>query len=517
MLRLCRGVLVPAALVGAAALIALALATAAPTGRTVVERQGRAAVELPVVFGGTGFSHDGACAKASQTHETASGHGCFERVVVTPTHLRAVVRAAPPPTYRLRLLGCTALGSCGAATAAVITAEAPAAGSPPSSMTRYTLLLPRTELSNATRVCARQDASPPVTGPSDAAALGCLPYAPGSAPAGAFRVRILKEGVVVDGWIIDPRSAKPVIVEARRGTAKVREVAKRSDRRSKARWPGFDSRHGFRLVLPFVGQGGAYQVCLVAPGHTFGASGHTAGCGGYSETASLFLGDSAYTVGDTVRFTAEMLDPGARVRFNLLTSVGAFLLPWRYSTFAATTADGRGHVTGEIPTRTVPPGEYRLALQCESGCSKIALWAPPRPDGYAPCCAIATTGTTIIPVALGPSFRLASRTNTRLSVQIKGDRRVVRVQASRLPPKANVRIVLVVGGERPPCVTCGDYRDNNVDGVVTLELAEGVTVDPSGRIRQLDLQTQPLQPGRYLLWVVRGSDTVHASTEFTVT
>ena len=212
----------------------------------------------PTTFGPSGSSIDARCLVAATVRSTASQQGCLERVVTGAVRLRVVVRADPPPSYRIRLLACTALNACNAAISTVVRSEPPPADSPARAMTRLTLTVARAALGpGATRICARQDPFPPLGAPSDAALLGGQAFA--NDYAGGFEATVGKEGVIVEGWIINPRSNAPVKIEVRRGAMTRTAAARLAYPRSKASFPDFDGFHGFRLLLPFVGRGGSYE------------------------------------------------------------------------------------------------------------------------------------------------------------------------------------------------------------------------------------------------------------------
>jgi hypothetical protein len=376
-------------------------------------------------------------------------------------------------------------------------------------MTRYTFLASRVGLPASTsRICVRQDPTISIGGSTNAALLGCLPVP--TEYGGGFRTTLGKQGVVVDGWIINPGTKAPVTVEIRRGTTSVRQTAKLRDNRSKGRWPEFETTHGFRIVIPFVGHGGTYHLCVATPGHVFSTTGdELAGCLDYQEKASMFIDNTTYTIGDTVHFSAEMLDSGASVRLNLFTSVDTFFLPWQVADIANLTADSAGHIEGQFSTSPAAPGTYRLALQCLSGCSQMTKYWPTQSQAFE-CCLSSPSGFS--PVTLGPAFTVKSKSKGTAAKVFVKSRTTLRVQGTRLPANATLRPVVIVGGfQRQP--NAFDYRF--VDGLLHLELSE-VKADATGRFKK-DLTTLPLVPGRYLLWLVDDPGRALTSTPFEVT
>ena len=451
----------------------------------------------PTTFGPSGSSIDARCLVAATVRSTASQQGCLERVVTGAVRLRVVVRADPPPSYRIRLLACTALNACNAAISTVVRSEPPPADSPARAMTRLTLTVARAALGpGATRICARQDPFPPLGAPSDAALLGCQAFA--NDYAGGFEATVGKEGVIVEGWIINPRSNAPVKIEVRRGAMTRTAAARLAYPRSKASFPDFDGFHGFRLLLPFVGRGGSYEICLATPGYEHKTGGEVAGCLDYREKPTVFVDESAYTVGETLRFTAEMLDPGATIRINLFTAVGTFLLPWRNADIASLTADANGHAQGQFSTRPAPPGAYRLAIQCLSGCSALNKWHGSAPAGSPPeatCCESAPGVSS--PVTLGPAFTLRPRSRASTSLRVPRPT-TLRVRATGLPPNTTVEPIVVAGGFERPAI---GFRSFFVDGSPQMRLDQ-VRVGANGRLDR-DLSTSAARP-RPVLALARG-------------
>ena len=466
----------------------------------------------PTQFGPSGSNVDSGCARKASIYSTSSQQGCLERVVTGPARLRVVVRAAPPLNYRIRLLACTsAFNSCTAAVATLVRQELPPAGSPARTMTRFTYSVDRAALAqSALRICARQDALLSIGGPSQAALLGCQPFA--TEYAGEFQATVTKEGVVVDGWIINPRSREAVKVLLRR-TAKPalfpRGAARLPDARSKERFPDFPASHGFRFVLPFLGRGGTFEVCLATPGRAFPVGGKVVACLDYVEAASVFTDKSNYAAGEPVSFNAEMLDAGARIRLNLYTSVGTFLIPWKNADIGNLTANDRGHAAGQFSTRSVPPGSYRLAMQCLSGCSVIARkFGPTTSGGVISCCESAPG--ILSPVTLGPSLNVRSRSRASAELRVLSHTKL-RVKATGLPSNATVEPVVVIGG----FPRSGGFQPHYVDGSPLLRL-DDAQVDANGRLTR-DLQLPlPLDPWTYLLWLVDDAGTVLTSTQFIV-
>ena len=267
-------------------------------------------------------------------------------------------------------------------------------------------------------------------------------------------------------------------------------------------------------MLPFIGHGGAYQVCLAAPGHTFQTGGDEGGCLNYPEAATMFLDNSAYTIGDTVNFSGEMLDPGAQVRVNLLSSIGTFMFPWQQTGFRHVTADSHGHIAGSSR-----PIRFRLATggsRCSASPAARSLPSGThrRLDTPASLAAANPHPTSTVPVTVGPAFSVRSKLRVSAKVQVKGTK-ILRVQA-KLPPSTTVQPMIAVGGfDRPD--TGFAFRAIYVDGMKLIRLPD-LTADSHGTLKHdLDLRFNPLIAGQYLLWLVRGDDEVITSTPFTVT
>jgi hypothetical protein len=205
------------------------------------------------------------------------------------------------------------------------------------------------------------------------------------------------------------------------------------------------------------------------------------------ESATFYLEEKPYTVGDSIPFTAEMLDPGARLRLNLFTSSNFFLLPWKDADIATIVADSHGHADGVIPTDLFPPGTYRLAFLCESGCSEV--------DKVPNVTGVLDDGKSY-PVALGPAFSVIPATAASVSVMLSSTGESLLVEARDLPPSTPVDVVLLFG------LPFADGRS----------VAESirVVVGTDGRI-SATIPAPGLPSGTHLVYVVADHDHVLAS------
>jgi hypothetical protein len=183
-----------------------------------------------------------------------------------------------------------------------------------------------------------------------------------------------------------------------------------------------------------------------------------------------------------------MLDPGARLRFNLLTSSGYFLLPWKDADVGTVTADAAGHAAGSIPTSDIPPGSYRLSFLCEAGCSAL--------DNIPNVSGVLENGQSYR-VALGPAFEVVLNTSATLTAVRSSTNDSLTVQGSGLPPSTTIEVLLLYQ------LPYGDGR--------SIAASAQTTVGTDGRISVV-IPSADLPPGAHLVYVVAGTDRVIAST-----
>jgi hypothetical protein len=455
--------------------------------------------ELPAIFGGNASSINYTCAHLTD-YETA---GCLEGYEILPAHLRVFVRTNPPNNhYEIWVFACASAQDCPVFVRTVENKETPSPDDPSGTMARFSFLLPRPFNSSINAICASLfDRFPPPSPPStpgmpplppnyQSTPLGCIPFSEKNlGPAGAFRVRATKEGVVVDGWVLNPGADEPVPVEVRRANDSTTVTASDSDTRSQVRWPSFSANHGFQVVLPFVGTGGTKSVCLALPGWSNPTGSDELSCTQYTEAAAFYLEDRAYTVGEKIPFTAEMLDPGARLRFNLFTN-GFFLLPWKDADVGTVVADSHGHAEGAIPTDLIPPGDYRLSFLCESGCSAVNTVATGMLDGGKG-----------YPVALGPPFSVVPATAASVSVTRNSKTESLLVEGEDFPPSTPVEVALI-------------YALPLADGLTVPESVQ-VTIGNDGRFTAT-IPAAGLPSGMHLVYVVADDDHILASAMVSV-
>jgi hypothetical protein len=345
-------------------LLLLAIAAAISACKTP---PGPVAPELPFVIGPAG-KWTGTCTLVSTP---AGGNrevsGCIMEYMFVPGSVVVTVGTAGMGALdSLNVLACQTTTACPA-----VETVRPSQGTGPN----YSVFVPLPSPAGISRICATIEyfdptAAPPggpPTRPNKSLPLGCVPVAPTlTAAVGAFKITPTINGLIHEGWFIDPTIDSPAQIVIGRGLNPIvtaTAVAGGVDARSRETWPTFTDQHGFTTTLPFAGSPAMSQMCVWKSA----AQGNPLACFGYQEQTAAYA-DASVTRGNPLRMSVRNVPANAAVSVNLRAAGGHFWLPWTHPAIWKATADASGAVNIDVPTDLLPPGQYLVAYHCAPEC-----------------------------------------------------------------------------------------------------------------------------------------------------
>ncbi len=325
---------------------------------------------LPFTIGPTTGTRERTCLPIPAGQDPVVS-GCVASYTLTPASVDLDARG-----YGVGLLttvsfaGCRAAGTCPAGTAPARSIGWDAADG----AFLFQAAMPLSAPAGIDRFCATARQLQPVPpgqppqSPFSSTALDCIALLPAlETMAGGFMITPVAAGLKLEGWFLDLSTDAPIELGFGRGSgpnapSTVTTMANIPDFRVASFWPGYSSRHGFSVVLPYAGTPGRSQICL-----TPGATSAPSRCFAYEERSVAFV-PPAITRGTPLQVTLRNAPAGAMVAVNLKAQPGHFMRSWTEPSIWSATADASGAVDITIPTVDLPPGQYRVAFHCKPEC-----------------------------------------------------------------------------------------------------------------------------------------------------
>jgi hypothetical protein len=330
--------------------------------------------ELPYTFGPSGHG-EGPCSRPDPARPPADSlpSGCVVRYVFKPGSLEV----------DLEVFNLPGAGTV-VATACIVPAQCPAAGFAPKSEKRstgsgsdlYTAHIPLRpgEVKGVSRICGvvSTEAIGSFRPPTSGTPLSCLNLSePLSEAAGALRITPGRQGLELEGWVIDPQTDTSGTVDIRKGVGEARSsanaIADDADMRSTTSWPGFSGNHGFTATLPYTGRPGTTTICVRPADHP-PAAGDDSPCFDYDEPSVAFGPDGPQTQGALINVSLRNVGPATDVKLNFRSDAGYFLVPWTDPSVWHTLASASGSAEFSIDSSHFPPGRYAIAFHCLPEC-----------------------------------------------------------------------------------------------------------------------------------------------------
>ena len=330
--------------------------------------------ELPYTFGPRGYG-EGACARPDPVRPPADAFpsGCVVRYVFRPGSIEV----------DLQVFNVPAAGTV-VATACVSPTQCPAAAFAPKSERRptgsgsdvYTAHIPLHpgKARGVSRICGlvNTEAIGSFVPPTSGHPLRCLNLsAPLIEVVGGLRITPGRDGLQLEGWVIDPQTDTSGTVAIRNGigvaSPQVNAVAGKADVRSMTSWPGFSGNHGFTATLPYTGRAGTTTICVGHANRPPG-TGDSSQCLDYEEPSVAFGPDGPEAQGSIVNVSLRNVGPATDVKLNFRSDAGYFLVPWTDTSVWRTSADASGSAEFAIDSSYFPPGRYAIAFHCVPEC-----------------------------------------------------------------------------------------------------------------------------------------------------